>query len=358
MSRRVIILGPLPPPYGGVSIYMSALRKRLAGRARVWAVSSSAGQTSDARDVRFIKHRRLGIVPALLEEGRGGARILDSTHFHLEYPHPLLLPVWLTLKFILRFEWYKNIHDGSLPSRQRQFNFIRRALFRLAIKFVDEFVVVSEELRRWLIDDIKVRQKVMVVPPLLPLAQEETDAQLSTPDALAPYLHRARRVCSAGVFIHDYGFAQVARAVERLREETGEDIGLLLLDGTFARDENYRAETLRGRDWIAVLENVPHPDVLRIFTQSSVFARAFRDESYGLSRVEAISCGLPVVGTRAGETRGMLLYDFGDEDALLRQLRRALFEPDARVDVGQWAEVFRREAEENLRKLTRVLELN
>ena len=134
------------------------------------------------------------------------------------------------------------------------------------------------------------------------------------------------------------------------------DIGLLLLDGTFAREDDYRAEILRDRDWITVLENVPHPEVSEIMNSSDVFVRAFGHESYGISRVEAIWCGLPVVATTAGETRGMLTYEFGDENELVRQLKRALFDPPAQ-DVAGWAAQFQQEAEANLQALRKTLDL-
>jgi glycosyltransferase involved in cell wall biosynthesis len=167
-------------------------------------------------------------------------------------------------------------------------------------------------------------------------------------------LEGARRVCSVGVFIPSYGFLHAAQAIERLRRETGEDIRLLLLDGTFARDEDYRREVLAGRDWITVAENVPNPQVYQVFGRSDCFVRAFGQESYGISRVEALWCGLPVVATTAGETRGMLTYEFGDLDELALQLRRALFERRA-SETEHWATEFRREAEENLRALREVL---
>jgi glycosyltransferase involved in cell wall biosynthesis len=88
--------------------------------------------------------------------------------------------------------------------------------------------------------------------------------------------------------------------------------------------------------------------------RSHAFVRGFGLESYGLSRVEAIWCGLPVVATRAGETRGMLLYDFGDVDALTRQLGRALDAGHSGETAG-WAEKYRREAEENLKAVTAKL---
>lgn len=353
MRRKVILLGPLPPPYGGVSVFMDAAFERLKGDgAQMWALFGDAS-APEAR-LRFVKHRRFGIIPALLSGGRG-ARILDATHFHLEYPNKFLLPVWLAARRALRFEWVKIVLDGSLPTRHARFRPAQLRRFRAAVAAVDEFVVVHEDLRRWLQDEIKVRQRVSVIPCLLPVPRKNYDAPLA-PEiefALASYLRRPRRVCSVGVFIREYGFADAARAVELLRASSGEDIGLVLLDGTFARDETYREETLRGREWITVVENVPNPQVYQILKRGDAFVRAFGLESYGISRVEALWCGVPVVATRAGETRGLLLYDYGDPEGLAAQLRVALDAPP-RDDIAHWAEVYRREAEDNLEALRRV----
>ena len=245
------------------------------------------------------------------------------THFHLEHPNPLLLPAWLVLKRLLGFEWYKNVLDGTLPARYGDFTTRQRLLFRRAVEAVDEFVVVSEELRRWLREEMKVRQPINVVPCLLPIPRRHLEAPLDagTEAALAAYTRRAKRVCAVGVFIREYGFAHVAEAVERVRAETGEDVGLVLLDGTFAHDEEYRAGVLRQREWITCLQNVPN-------TASTGFSnRATPSSAPSSARATASRASRrlvrpPVVATRAGETRGMMLYDFGDIEALTRQLRR------------------------------------
>ena len=145
MSKKIILFGPLPPPYGGVAIYMKALVAH-SHDANIRAWTYAGAKPKDAK-VRFVAHRRLGTLWALLAEGRC-ARILDASHFHLEYPNPLLLPVWLVLKRLLHFEWCKNILDGSLPKRYPEFGFVRRWLFHRAVNAVDEFVVVSEEIGR------------------------------------------------------------------------------------------------------------------------------------------------------------------------------------------------------------------
>jgi glycosyltransferase involved in cell wall biosynthesis len=332
---------------------MKALVAHLGRQSvRVWTYG---GAKPDDTDIRFIAHRRLGTLWALLAEGHG-ARILDASHFHLEYPNPLLLPVWLLLKRLLRFEWYKNVHDGSLPKRYPHFGTMQRRLFHRAINAVDTFVVVSEDLKRWLKEEIKVRQPVSVIPCLLPNPPSDDVARLSNTTAklIEPYLAHGKRVCSIGVFFPSYGFKDVAQAVEQLRERRNEDIGLIFLDGAFVRDEQYRSETLRGRSWITVLEKVPNPELHEILKRSDVFVRAFADESYGIARIEAIWSGTPVVATRAGETRGMLLFDSGNERELITQLSTALHDP-ASKDTSVWAERYRREAEENLRRLIEVL---
>jgi glycogen synthase len=353
MSRRIILFGPLPPPYGGVAIYMKALVAQLrAGNVSVWTYG---GAKPADKSIRFIPHRKLGTLWALIAEGRN-ARILDASHFHLEYPNPLLLPVWLGLKRFLHFEWYKNVLDGSLPKRYPQFGVLRRWLFHRALNAVDEFVVVSEDLRRWLKDEVKARQPITVIPCLLPALPTNGSSKLSsaTEELIKPYLVHDKRVCSIGVFFPSYGFRDVAEAVEALRERTGKDIGLVLLDGSFVCDEHYREEVLFDRDWITVLEKVPNAEAYQILKQSDVFVRAFADESYGISRIEALWCGLPVIATRAGETRGMLLYDFGDVEQLISQLQAVLTYPGLEQK-NPWAARYRQEAEKNLLSLARIL---
>ncbi|MBC7930772.1 MAG: glycosyltransferase family 4 protein [Rubrivivax sp.] len=350
--KKVVLLGPYPPPYGGVSIYISTLFEVLKSRGlHLWTYGD---EEVCGENVHFMRDKRREIVPLVLREGRG-ARIADCTHFLLEYPSALV-PVWVILKRLLGFEWIKIVQDGSLPSRHKKFGALRRSLFRVAAGAVTEFVVLSEDLERWLREDVGVRQKVSLIKNLFPVAYSDAETSLpeDTEAALASYLSRGKKVCSIGVFIPDYGFGHVAEAVERLRRETGMDIGLVLLDGSFASDENYRLETLRGRDWINVLKNVAHPHVFQVLRRSDAFVRAFGLDSYGLSRVEAIWCGLPVVATRAGETRGMLLYDFGDVTELAAQLKRALSGAHTQ-ETGAWAARYRREAEENLAAITAKL---
>jgi glycosyltransferase involved in cell wall biosynthesis len=355
MNKKIVLLGPYPPPYGGVSIYISRLFHFLKNsRIHLWTYGD---REVSGPNVHYMRDKRRELVPLLIRSGRG-ARIIECTHFLIEYPS-LIVPLWVILKRLLHFEWVKIVHDGSLPSRYKDFNFFRRALFRLALGAVSEFIVLDEEMKQWVRMEIGAKQEISVIKSLLPVSFSDDKAPLPAQleIALEPFLRHRKKVCSIGVFIPEYGFEHVVEAVQRLRLETGEDIGLVLLDGDFATNEKYKAAVLSEKDWIVVLKNVPHPQVFQILKQCDVFIRAFGLESYGLSRVEAIWSGLPVVATHAGETRGMLLYDYGDVGQLTAQLKRAL-SGEQTHETQDWAARYKREAEENLKSISRKIGIN
>jgi glycosyltransferase involved in cell wall biosynthesis len=339
---RAILFGPLPPPYGGVAVFMTSVKEACLVRdVEVW---SYAGDGDDARVVR-VDHRRLGHIRRLLKLPRR-TRILDSTHFHVEYPHWLLLVLWLLAKRFKKFTWIKACHDGSLPFRYPAMTAAQKSRIGRAVAKIDSLIVSSVGLANFFREQYGVTATYR--SPLMPLPENWADSAHRTRD------HReVKVVTSIGAFISSYGFDHVAKAVERLRE-SGVQVTLTLLDGTFARDEDYKRDVLAGRPWITVHENIPHPEVGKFLVDSDVFVRAFAHESYGLSRVEAIMCGVPVIATNIGETRGMQTYDFGDINTLVIHLEAALSGHMA-TDLTQWQQVYTHEANANLTAYLHVI---
>lgn len=349
-EKKPILFGPLPPPYGGVSIFMHSLAAHAAAEGfRVWSYKGAPGSAGIS-----VNHRRFGHLAALWREGRG-ARIVDSTHFHLEYPNRILLPSWITAKKLLGFTWIKILHDGSLPDRYEKFGSSERWLIRRAIENIDEFVVTGEELEPWLRNEIGFTRKISFIRPLLPTASNVVPMSDDLKEKLARFSHFSKRVCSVGIFIPSYGFHEVADAVEKLRNESGEKIGLFLVDGGFEANQDFRNRVVRDRDWIVVAKDIPHPNLAEIFRISDVFVRGFAHESYGLSRIEALLSGTPVIATNVGETRGMSVYEFGDETALISRLKDCLFGQPDNSDAEHWIGVFRAEAGRNLDRYKQLI---
>lgn len=346
------LFGPIPPPFGGVSIYVLALHAALR-REGIDCPLFAARMENDpeAGGVR----PRFGSVFWHFRAIRSGDVFVDSASYFLEYRSGMAPLAWLWIRKSRKFRWIKILHDNSLPERYTRFGFLRKCLIRCLVRSVDEFVTVSEDLFHWLRDVHRVRGKVHLIRSLLPVPQPDPDTPLP-PGIDQALSSRSWWVSSIGVFTPAYGFHHLAEGVERLRRETGDDIGLVLIDGGFILDdvEAYKSSVLRGRDWILVLETVPHLQVLQILRRSSVFVRGPASESYGLSRIEAVLAGTPVVATPVGETRGMLLFEHGDIRALTAQIHAA-FSSKGSGEIRAWADRFRREAEENARQLVGVI---
>ncbi len=334
---------------------MSAISSHAIERGvKVWTYTGKE-VFQDRENPVFVNHRRLGHIWALLANGFR-SRITDSTHFHLEYPNVIALSLWLAAKFVLRFRWIKVLHDGSLPERYRSFSRFERLLFRLAARDVDEFIIYNKDLESWICDTTSFEGPIHAIPLFLPLPEnwDKSDLPARCAGSISEFRSHKKRVLTVGFFIPSYGFLHVAEAVKALRQETGEDIGLLIAAGAGIVDERFKAEVLNGRDWINVVFEVPNTVIGAIYRQSDLFVRGFAHESFGLSRIEAMACGIPVVATNVGETRGMFLYEFGDIGGLTG-LIRAVLEGEHPADAQIWTVRFQQEAESNLARYLKVI---
>lgn len=351
MRGNIFLFGPYPPPYGGVSIYMETLNEFLKKSGFECKLRIYPGWINSKEDM--VRPNFMNIYRNFHNISRNDI-CLDSCTLLLEYPSAQVIFTWLLIKALKGFKWIKIIHDGSLPSRYQSFGLIQKSFFHLSINYVDEFVAVSNDLSNWLSTKINVKQKVSSIGSLLPILPDVFNSPLISQieKSISRY---DKLICSIGAFIPTYGFKHIAVAVESIRRESGLNIGLLLIEGSFAHDENYKSEVMQQRDWIIVLRDIPHSQVLQILKRSDVFVRGVAFESYGLSRVEALWSGAPVVATSVGETRGMLLYEFGEEKELIEQIKRALFKT-RKEDIKAWGDHFYKEAKSNLTSLTRLID--
>jgi glycosyltransferase involved in cell wall biosynthesis len=352
MKRKVILFGPYPPPYGGVAAHTEALFRHLKPKGVYYWASSSRGKIPQPDIVDVMHPQKLFL--RLLREGSGSI-ILDSSSRMIEYPAPRFTLGWVILKRGLRFHWLHILHDGTFPTRYENFSPSQKKTSHRALRNVDELIAVSEELAHWLQHKLNVKQPVHCVSSLLPLPSDMPSASLPR-ELNQKLLDCDRLVSSIGQYTADYGFKHVADAVEGVRRTSGQDIKLVLIDGTVATDESYKMDVLRGRSWIIPFEKIPHSQVLLLLQKSDVFVRATQFDGYGLSRIEALWCGTPVIATRTGETRGMSLYDYGDVAALTGLLRTVLFN-SAETNLATWADHFRREAQNNLLTWTHLLQI-
>jgi glycosyltransferase involved in cell wall biosynthesis len=339
---RIIVFGPFPPPHGGNAKHTADLARSLeeAGipvERKRFTMDFAPGSPHVQRSVQ-------SIVRNFASVGRGDT-VYDSSTFVFEYTGGYARLAFVALKLLRRFRWVKRLHDESTLERYEHLGSFGRVLYRFVLRQVDVLVLDNEPAReRWQrLAGPSVR--VHVVEPLLPPSPAVFNSELRQSRARRGTNDR-RTVVSIGAFIDRYSFRELADVTERLRE-AGRDLELILIETGFTRVEEYARRVIGDRDWIEVVSNLTEEELAQQLRSADVFVRGLKDESFGISRVEALWAGLPAVATKGpGVQRGMLLFDPRDEEELEAQIVAALDQTDPE-QVERWAREWEQRAVAN-----------
>lgn len=331
-ERRLVLLAPWPPPYGGVSVHVERLRDLLTDRGyspHVLTFASGAASYG-------VEQLRLGrpYWPAHLATlarvvGRGG--ILHNHYASLTmYPAAgedantrRVVEGLLSFTKLWGIRWVETIHDQTIIQRYPGASPETRRLFNRALSTAAIVIAIGNPLREFLLDLGVPSAKVVVGSPLLP------SRKVAYPLAVrygAFFADHAPVWTTVGAFIPLYDFKTVATAFRRFLE-TQPRAGLVIVSGRFADDPSYRDGVLSlladVPNSVSFVEDVPNDEVIGLLGASNLMVRGPQHESFGLTRVEALLAGTPVVATDTGETRFMTLYSHGDVESLLDAATRA-----------------------------------
>lgn len=123
-------------------------------------------------------------------------------------------------------------------------------------------------------------------------------------------------------------------------------IGSTTRDAAYVRTVQQRIDALGLSDRIRLLGEVAETDLPFHYDGADGMVLASRYEGYGMSLVEALMHGLPLVVTRGGAIadtvgEGARLVEAGDRDALARAIRESLFDPAGRQALAARARCWR-----------------
>ena len=209
----------------------------------------------------------------------------------------------------------------------------------------------------------------------------QQDALIATSPKAASYLERPATVIMHGVDTQVFHPAADKRALReslgldpdavligcfgRVRAQKGVDLlvsaalalfpshpqAQLVFTGRITSDNQGFVDDLKAKLTAAGLTNrvhflgeLPWEDVVRHYQAMDLFAAPARWEGFGLTPLEAMACGVPVVATRVGAYETLIrdgvtgsLVPPDDLDALTEALRFWLDDPAARVAAGRTA---------------------
>ena len=318
---RLLLIGPYPPPHGGISVHVATVEKLLL-RSGTRCVVLDAGGHRPANGKASLRSRL-----AILKRVRRHARNGWTLHLHVSGhgPKSWLLALACGLAGRRSPGRVLTVHSGLVPEYLDSGVPGARTLARIALRRWDRVLCVSPAVR-----DAVARLgvdpgRLEMVPAHLPAPAVERDL----PADLARWRAAHAPVLSTALFFRpEYGFDVLLAALERLKP-AHPGLGCLVMGSGEDEDQARRAVRERGMaDQVLLTGDVPHELCRTLIARSDVFVRPTLADGDALSVREALALGVPVVASDAGNRPpGTVLFARGDSEDLAARIEEVLQRP-------------------------------
>lgn len=169
---------------------------------------------------------------------------------------------------------------------------------KYCVEHVDKFICVSNALKNIVLEHTKTRKDIIVVPNMIAeeFCYNKNIEKYST-----------FTFCAAGGFValkqYDVMIESFCKAFKQ-----SDNVQLIICGDGVERNNIEELITQNGRQHqIKLLGILSHNKVLNQMQKSHVFVHTSRSETFGVVLIEALACGLPVIGTLNGGGNDILV---------------------------------------------------
>jgi len=306
---KVLLIGPYPPPHGGISVHMLQVHRLLTRAGTQCAVLDTS------------RHRnKLRLVRELVRYALDGWGIQVHTNGHNSRSWLLVLLcglIWRT-RGTLRTV---TLHSGMVPDYLGAKAWRRKLAAFTCVSYTRVVCVspaIGDALAAAGVPDGVTDIRPAYLRPEAP--SESLDGPLTT------WMAHHRPLVSATLFFRpEYGFQLIVDSISRLRG-LHPSIGCVVMGSGEQAEAAARQVREAGlEDHILMLGDVEHDCCLAVISRSDVFLRPTLRDGDSVSVREALALGVPVVASRVGlRPDGVILFHPGDIDEFVAKTSQAL----------------------------------
>jgi glycosyltransferase involved in cell wall biosynthesis len=339
---RVLHVGKFYPPHmGGIETHLRDLCNQLCHSVdlRVIVANESRFETSEVLDgvpvLRVPTWATLAstpICPALIR----AIRTFDDGIVHLHVPNPMSILAYLL-----------SDHKGPLVVtyhsdmvRQKFLGTMFAPFLHWTLRRASAIIATSPNYIESSPVLVQYRNKCHVIPLGIPLENFQ-QPELAAVAALREK-YGSRVIVSVGRLVYYKGFQHLIRAMSRVRGHL-----LIVGAGPLHAELTALAAELGISDRVHVLGKLGHQELVNCYHAAQVFtlASVARSEAFGISQIEAMAAGLPVVNTQLDSgvpfvslhERTGLTVPCADPDALASAINALFDNDDLRTSYGRAA---------------------
>ena len=331
--RRLLFLSPLPPPTGGISNWMFAVREsELGERFEIRVVNSSPSAADVASRSRFRAGRVADAVRILAE------LVVELVRFRPQLVHVNTSYFWAFLRDGIGIRLARlagartllHLHGGDFPEWAEGAPAAWRSFISATLRKSDRIIALTAHTQRWLVSE-EGPERVRYLPNFVSLG-----AQGPPPDR-SGRAGQLVQVLFVGWLIEAKGVRELLAAARNLPGAAFTLVGPDEPSFTAMIQDEIRAL----HDRVRVLPARPRDEIFRLYREADVFVLPTWREGFPNVVIEAMAAGLPVVATPVGaipeaieDGKSGLLVPVNDTTALEAALRRLIDDPTLRRTLG------------------------
>jgi glycosyltransferase involved in cell wall biosynthesis len=315
MEMHVLQLGPYPPPEGGISRNMLAIRDELRSKGHGCSIIATSKTSNPIAEPNVYHPRSAFALLRLLATTKH-----DILHLHLGgdiTKRVLAMALGCTVFGSRRS--VLTLHSGAWPLTNAASNAAPGSLSGMIFRRFKRLIAVNEKIadvfRRFGVPN----ERIKVV---LPFSLTPPAADVTVPDRLSRFYADHKPVLLAvGGLEKDYDPLQQIAALAYVRKEYP-DAGLMIVgDGSMRTEVEAMVAKGAHADGIMLAGNVPHEVVLHLIRDADIMLRTTLFDGDAISVREALYLGTPVIATDNGmRPKGVRLILNNDRNALVREI--------------------------------------
>ncbi|MBL8182229.1 MAG: glycosyltransferase family 4 protein [Blastocatellia bacterium] len=289
---HVVQLGPVPPPEGGVSRNMVAIRDELVAQGhRCTLIATTSGGSDEDGVFRPRTPTALLKLLATLD--------FDILHLHIGGEvTSRVLGLALAASQFARGRSVLTLHSGAFPLSATAKNAKRFSFAGTVLRSFSRLIAVNEAIA-----DVFARlgvndENIEVIVPFTP-KQPDPNVQIDTKFAMfssdaSPFL------LSVGGLERDYEPLFLIESMPLILDSYPSARLMIVGDGTLRPDTESQISNYGLSDKVMLAGNITHEQVLHLIYRSDVLIRVTLFDGDAISVREALHLGTPVVATDNG----------------------------------------------------------
>jgi len=296
-KAKIAIIGPYPPPYGGISIHIKRMKNHLEKNhieCTVYSESRIVEYENNINLKPIYSYKRFIFKIPFLK--------FNILHFHS-----------INLKIRMLSGWYKflgkkiilTIHGESLHDQLSKLNLIGYLLL-FSLRNINKIICVNPRTKEELLDLGFNSKKIKVIPAFIPPTPDETEIN-QLPEFFHKIRHKHKYLITANAskisFYKNqdlYGIDLSIELMKRLVDNGYKDIGFIYVIPDigdydyFAKMQNLVKKYNLEDNFHFYTKPIAYPAVINI---CDLFVRPTNTDGYGVSIAEAILLNKPAIAS-------------------------------------------------------------